>query len=642
MRLKSSIFLWVSLATIIPLTAMILGITTYSERLYKKNVERDIYANIENIVSEIDFRLNYERQLIISLASSPAMNNFFPVLKVAADGDLHHNYFEEVEKVSDFLAGFQHSVPGLDTLRLLDVEGNTLVKVRFGKRLPPLFESMEDIPYAEEELVGKDFLGWMHKLTPYQLAYAQLPLSQRDYVSGQETSILNSIVPLADSEQQIIGFLSARSLGDQLDHILKTLPRSHNFQLSIAELNPDNKQRHGMILYSDNKQISFNQAHEPEHNFQQAIQPQQWQQLQQDRSGSFIYTDTNQHFYYREFYPYNNQLLSWVIILQLDEQDLSAPFQGIRIGILAFAFVILVISLLLANMGARHIAEPITRFATILKKYADGETQTNPQLPDTSEELRQLDQSFHYLVDTLKSAQQERDQAQSMMLQHAKLASIGEMAAGIGHELNNPLNNILSFSKLIERDLPDGNQTLRNDVIGLRNETLRASKIIKGILNFARQLPPEYTEFELLPWLDETLQLVTPEAHEHHIELLLMPSPAINIQGDRGQLQQVLVNLLINAIQASDSPAAIEIYAQQNNHTVKIIVSDEGKGIPKENRDKIFDPFFSTKNVGEGSGLGLSISLGIVQFHHGELALEPNHKGGIDAIITLPLKFGHD
>jgi two-component system NtrC family sensor kinase len=310
---------------------------------------------------------------------------------------------------------------------------------------------------------------------------------------------------------------------------------------------------------------------------------------------------------------------------------------------LVFAFVILVISLLLANMGARHIAEPITRFATILKKYADGETQSSPQLPDTTEELKQLDQSFHYLVDTLKAAQHERDQAQSMMLQHAKLASIGEMAAGIGHELNNPLNNILSFSKLIERDLPDGNQALKNDVLGLRNETLRASKIIKGILNFARQLPPEYTEFELQPWLDETLQLVNPQAHEHHINLFLMQSPDIKIQGDRSQLQQVLVNLLINAIQASESGARIELYAQQiNQHAVNIIVSDEGKGIPSEYQNKIFDPFFSTKNVGEGSGLGLSISLGIIQFHHGQIKLASNNKGGIDAIITLPLKSGHE
>ena len=125
MRLKSSIFLWVSLATIVPLTALILGITTYSEHLYQKNVNRDLQAAMANIISELDFRLNYERDVINSLATSPTMTRFFPVLQSATSGDLHPNYFEEVGKLNRFLAGFQHSVPGLDTVRVLDLDGST-------------------------------------------------------------------------------------------------------------------------------------------------------------------------------------------------------------------------------------------------------------------------------------------------------------------------------------------------------------------------------------------------------------------------------------------------------------------------------------------------------------------------------------
>lgn len=644
MRLKSSIFLWVSLATIIPLSALIFGITAYSEHLYKKNVDKDIHISMNNIVSELDFRLNYEREVILSLATSPAMKRFFPILQAAADGDLHPHYFEEVDKINEFLAGFQHSVPGLDTVRILDVDGNTLVKVRFGKHLPAIFEGMEEFPLTEEELVGGEFLDWMLQLEPYVLVYGQLPLSRRDFLSHQELSLLNAVVPVASDSGRTIGFLTARAMGDQLDHILQALPRSNNYRISIIELNPGNKQRDGMYLYSDALDVSFNQPLDPGVKLQTQGYDTLWKEIAQKRFGNFIDSENGQRFYYQEFYPYSNQLVSWVVILQLDNRELAAPFQRIRLGLLAFAIVALVISLVLANLGARHIAEPISLFSRTLKSYADGETELKTHLPKGAEELEQLDQSFHYLVETLESTEHERDRAQRMMLQQAKLASIGEMAAGIGHELNNPLNNILSFSKLIERDTPSLNDDSREDLQGLRNEVARAGRIVKGILNFARQVPPEYTQFDLTVWLNDTLLLVQPEAHKRHVDTVLVDAPDVQMEGDRQQLQQVLVNLLMNAIQASESGNTVELTAEViEPGIVKVLVSDEGVGLDEEARDKIFDPFYTTKSVGEGSGLGLSISLGIVQYHEGQLSLINNDKGGVDAIIALPLrKQNHD
>ncbi|TNF37035.1 MAG: HAMP domain-containing histidine kinase, partial [Gammaproteobacteria bacterium] len=199
------------------------------------------------------------------------------------------------------------------------------------------------------------------------------------------------------------------------------------------------------------------------------------------------------------------------------------------------------------------------------------------------------------------------------------------------------LNNILSYTKLIERDIPENNAEMKQDLAGLRNEALRAGRIVKGILNFARQVPPEYTQFSLIVWLHDTLQLVAAEANERHVHTRLVDAPDIVIEGDRQQLQQVLVNLLVNAIQASHKGGSVEVLAEESNETVQIIVSDAGSGIDENHKDKIFDPFFSTKEVGEGSGLGLSISLGIVQYHDGQLSLQNNDKGGVDAIITLPL-----
>jgi len=637
MRLKSSIFLWVSLATILPLTALILGITAYSEQVYLKNIDSDIYINMENISKELEFRLTYEREVMLSLANSPAMKQFAPVLQTAADGDLHINYFEEVDKLNNFLAGFQHSVPGLDTVRVLDIDGHALIKVRFGKLIPAFFEGIVDLPLAEEELVDADFLSWMWQLKANELVYGNLPLSKRDYISGKELSIMNSIVPVSFDDKKVIGFLTARALGDQFDHILESLPRTNNIKLTVAEYNPDTPQRHGIILYSDELQIKFSQPLNPDIKLNRILGDTNWENFQSQRFGSFVNSIKNQRYYFQEFYPYNNQLVSWIMVLELDNDDIAAPFQRIRIGLLAVAGLVLAISLMLANLGAKNIAEPITLFADLLKRYADGESKFSKKAAKGADELKQLDQSFHYLVDSLEQTEKERDSAEKMMLQNAKLASIGQMAAGIGHELNNPLTNILSYTTLIERDLPQDNKELNDDIKGLRNEAQRAVTIVKGILNFARQVPPEYVDFDLHVWLKDTILLAHAQAQKFNITLKLDEHPDLSIRGDRNQLQQVFINLLMNAIHASKANDEIIISAHTNNSKIFITVSDPGTGIESAIKDKLFDPFFTTKNVGEGSGLGLSISIGIMQFHNGSLKLENNERGGVNAVMEMPL-----
>lgn len=624
------------MATVIPLSALVLGITAYSERLYRHNVEDTIQAGMKNIVSELEFRFNYEREVMLSLASSPAVKQFTDTLNQVAKGELPSFYFDELTGLNDFLTGFQHSVPGVDAVRVMDQTGNTLVKVKFGNRQSTIVSSVEDT-------VDVAFLGRIRNLKPHSLLYGELYLPQDAEI---KKPLLNPIVPLDNSNGDAVGFLAAESIGNQLDHLLQVLPRSHHYKIEIVELNVANADRHGLILYSDNQKILFNQLHINSPKLWQQIEQSLWNEIERDKQGSFYLGDQSHLYYYQEFYPYNNQQVSWVVMLQLDESELNAPFNRIRLGLLIFAVLALVISLALADLGARYIANPIAKFSAALKQFADGEKGIEFRLNQprqAADELQQLEQSFKYLVKTLKVSESERDQAQNMMLQQAKLASIGEMAAGIGHEINNPLNNILSYATLIERDLPDGNAQLQKDIDGLRIEAMRAGRIVKGVLNFARQVPPEYNLFDMQQWLQDTIDLVEPEARKQHVDAKLLATQKIEMYGDRSQLQQVLVNLLMNAIHVSDPQEVVEISGQRTgDRLVKIVVSDQGKGIEESNKVKIFDPFFTTKAVGEGSGLGLSISLGIIQFHNGRLELENNRKGGVDAIITLPLSIESD
>jgi two-component system NtrC family sensor kinase len=634
-RLKTNIFLWVLLASILPLMVLSLAAITYSEKQYLKEVNREVNASLNNIVSEIDRRLYYERQMILSLANSASMKQYLPVLQTVTRGDLHQAYFQLSDRLENFLSSFQGVVPGFKLIRVLDNEGNTLIKVRFGVGFVGSEEGIESTPYAEDELDDPAFVRQLNDLPRSELSFLLQPQSRwEDDEDLRGPVMLDAVYPLA-TENETVGYLMVSFSGDLADKILDVVPRLHDGKLLLAEINPDDKDRDGMLLYDDIQGLHLSESSNSPMNLRMYEGGMLWENVHNKPYGQFISDSDTTITYFHEYLPYPNQLATWVLAARVDRQTLVAPFDQIRWAILFLVVVAIAISVVLANMGARNIARPISELSSHLKRYADGDHRSRVRVGG-AREIQQMEASFNYMADTLEHAREERDRAQGMMLQSAKLASIGEMAAGIGHEINNPLNNIMSLIKLMKRDLSEDQAKMSHDLDSLREETLRASTIVKGILNFARQVPPQYTRFNAMEWMQETWQLVQQSARTKHIECQLIADNEMYIQGDRVQLQQVLVNLLLNAIQASGRDSEIIVSMEERDAYQYIHVEDHGKGIAGKDLTRIFDPFFSTKEVGEGSGLGLSISLGIVQRHDGQLRINNNSDGGVTATIVLP------
>jgi len=640
-RLKTNIFLWVLLASILPLLVLALAVITYSEKQYLKEVGREVNASLNNIVSELDRRLYYERQMILSLANSASMKQYLPVLKSATSGDLHHGYFGLSERLENFLSSFQGVVPGFKNIRVLDSEGNSLIKVRFGVGAVSADDGIETNPYAEEELDDADFRHQLDELPDAELSFLLQPESRWELDEGLRGPVMMDAVFPLSYEKDRVGYLMVNFTGNLVDKILDVVPRLHNGRLLLAEINSDDKSRDGMLLYDDIQGLRLTQQNLSPMYLRVHEGGLLWENVHNKPDGQFTSDAGEAMTYFIEYLPYPNLLATWVLAARVDRQTLVAPFAPIRWAIFLLAVVAVAMSLVLANLGARNIARPISELASYLKRYADGDHRSRVHVGGASE-IQQMEGSFNYMADKLEHAREERDRAQGMMLQSAKLASIGEMAAGIGHEINNPLNNMLSLIKLMKRDVKDADSKTLGDLESLREEALRASSIVKSILNFARQVPPQYTQFNALEWLEETRLLVQQAYHLKNMQCHVIVDAASVIQGDRLQLQQVLVNLLLNAIQASEKGAEIIISMQQQEGFQHIHVEDHGKGIKQSDMERIFDPFFSTKDVGEGSGLGLSISLGIVERHGGKLTIENNSDGGVTASIILPAAPSHN
>jgi len=233
------------------------------------------------------------------------------------------------------------------------------------------------------------------------------------------------------------------------------------------------------------------------------------------------------------------------------------------------------------------------------------------------------------------------EEAHFQLVQSEKIASVGRMAAGVAHEINNPLAGIMIYAELLKEDLKDDKQRM-NDVQEVIDQTLRCKKIVAELLEFSRQTVGKVSFFNLEDMIEKTLNILINQALFQNIEVTKhMEQDIPEMAGDMGQLQQVFTNLFINAADAMEGRGRLSIktrYDTEINQFV-VLVSDTGSGIPKELRGKIFDIFFTTKPVGKGTGLGLSICRKIVELHGGNLMVECPPEGGSTFIVELPLGF---
>jgi two-component system NtrC family sensor kinase len=266
-----------------------------------------------------------------------------------------------------------------------------------------------------------------------------------------------------------------------------------------------------------------------------------------------------------------------------------------------------------------------------------------------TERLKKADEEIKELIRTLEEKVEERTKelkvAQLQIIQSEKLASIGKLSATIAHEINNPLNGILTYTKLIEKRLgrdslsQDEIQKIKSYLATMIRETERCSTIVRNLLDFARQREPALKfDVNVNTLIDDSLNFISNQISLQEIEVIRQYSELPPITADPQQLRQVFLNILVNACEAMPKGGKIIVRTSylKDEEKVHVEIEDTGMGIDKEVLDKIFDPFFTTKE--KGTGLGLSVVYGIVNAHKGDLKIESKKGEGTKVIIKLPLR----
>jgi iron only hydrogenase large subunit-like protein len=246
----------------------------------------------------------------------------------------------------------------------------------------------------------------------------------------------------------------------------------------------------------------------------------------------------------------------------------------------------------------------------IIEGLAEGEMC----LPYTIEQL-------HKSISELDISNSKLASAQQALKQSEKLASMGQLSAGIAHELNNPLGVVMMYSNiLLDECTPD--DPIRADLQLIVEQAERCKRIVGGLLNFARKNQVNWDEVDALALIQSSLNAVVVPAGT---EISVHPSgEKITFQIDPEQIMQVLTNLYKNAIEAMNGQGRIDIFLSEQEEMVHITIKDTGSGISRENMEKIFEPFFTTKEIGKGTGLGLATAYGIIKMHKGKISVESN------------------
>ena len=319
---------------------------------------------------------------------------------------------------------------------------------------------------------------------------------------------------------------------------------------------------------------------------------------------------------------------------------LEAPFADAWSAVI-LRFVLLTgvataVSLILVFLLTFFMMRPIERIVAMSRRIAAGDLTARVGIRPSGE-MGILCKAVDGMADAVTQRETQLKLAVHQQVSRAeKLASIGRLAAGVAHEINNPLTGVLTFAHLFH-DKPNMDEQDREDLDLIIHETTRAADIVRGLLDFARERPPLMEPLDLNDVVHRTVRLIANQQKFEHIaidEILQEDLPAV--QGDMNQLQQVFLNLSLNACAAMPQGGTLTIGTSVDDDQVIVKVHDTGCGIKEELLDRIFEPFFTTQEVGKGTGLGLSVTYGLVEQHGGKLEVQSKEGEGSTFTIFFP------
>jgi two-component system NtrC family sensor kinase len=555
----------------------------------------------------------------------------------------------EADEIADELAEIRDS-EGLDILTLTDLFGNVLVRSNEAEREKDNSRNddliklvrIQKVPTAATCIVPLEELKRESELLAEQafIEFVDTPLArERTETELKDGMMLKAAAPVFNHENQFIGVLFGGVLINRNFEIVDTIK-----QTVYEDLIYDGKDIGTATIFQDDVRISTNVRNEDgsralgtrvsEEVYNQVVlEGEPW------IGRAYVVND----WYITAYEPIRDRFNNIVGILYvgvLEQKYVDIQTQTV-LAFLGITILGTLAAMTLSYFLSKRISLPIENLAIASREIAKGNLDATVEIV-SNDELGDLADTFNEMASSLKQRDEQlKEFTKSKIMESERLALIGQLAANVAHELNNPLQGIVTYSHLLLERQPNADEKTTESIQRIVTQANRCRDIIRGLLDFSRQRKPDTTVCNINSVLQECVTFVENQASFHNIEIsekLDLTLPKVIV--DPSQMQQVFLNMIINAAEAMEDGGLLTLESKLDptDNSIGIGITDNGHGIPEEHFSKLFDPFFTTKDLGHGTGLGLAISYGIVKEHGGSIDVESEVGEGTTFFIRLPVR----
>jgi len=337
----------------------------------------------------------------------------------------------------------------------------------------------------------------------------------------------------------------------------------------------------------------------------------------------------------RTIWPVAVVLLAGMLLFLLSTLSLRDPDRH-RVLVIAGAGAVAICGVIIVVL-ASTIQRPMIELQEQMDRVGDGDLTASVSFSRRNDEIGDLGRNFDRMVRQLRESREEIEHLHRTQMSRAEhFATLGELATGLAHEIRNPLAGIAGVIEIVQRDLP-ASSPAKAVVKEVRQEIAQINRILTDLLETARPRAPEIRSSDLNTTVEHAVMLARQQVLSKPIKIEFAPAPELpEVDHDSDQIHQVLLNLLLNSVQAIEGPGLVRVAVFEQGDAAVVTVSDTGRGIPAEHLPNIFRPFFTTK--GNGTGLGLSLARRIVEGHHGRIEVESSSGRGTTFTVLLPVR----
>lgn len=623
---------FLSIVAFISIVYMVVGIRLISDRILSEaqdKVRHDLNAARELYLGELS-QINHSVRI--------SAERFF-LRNALLSGNLNEA-FSELKRIQ--------TQEGLDVLTLTDETGKVVLRTSYMDNIgddqsdDPLLKVVmeENKPISSTIIVsGED----LEKESPLlarnaHILFIDTPRA-RERSETEQTSgmMLKAAAPIFDTEENMIGILYGGTLLNRnfkiVDKVKETVYEEVQYKgkdIGTATIFQDDVRISTNVKNQNNSRAIGTRVAEEVYN-QVVNEGEPW------IGRAYVVND----WYITAYEPIRDvtEKIIGILYVGVLEEKYRDIQRNTILTFLAITIAGALVSLFVSYFFGQRILVPIFKVVNASKAVASGDLNAHVEMT-TNDELQYLVESFNAMSEALKKRDEQlKEFTTQKIMASERLALIGQLSANVAHELNNPLQGIVTYSHLILEELPcdDPNKDYLEKVVG---QATRCRDIIRGLLDFSRQRKPDKAFSNINTVMEDCLSFVENQALFHNIIIeknFQEDLPMIVV--DASQIERVIMNIIINAAEAMENSGKLVLTTRMNpqSNYIELVFSDTGQGISEENIDKIFDPFFTTKDVGHGTGLGLAISYGIIQSHKGSISVVSEPGIGTTFTVSLPI-----